>query len=232
MKSKFIILSLLMGGTSLFAQVNHWQELKNKNYQPTNLVERSTVPKEFKLFKLDVSSLVNDLNSVANKGSNQPNLVYIPNESGELTKYLVEESSIMAPKLQEKYNMIKSYVGKSVDGKSTIRFSYSPYHGLSAMINKGNEISYIDAYTEDLSTYISYSRKNVDDNTNFVCHTDNVYQQNLINQITNDLPVNKIANDGKLRKYRLALATTIEYSRYHFNRAGLAGGTEEEKELL
>ncbi len=229
MKSKFIILSLLMGGTSLFAQVNHWQELKNKNYQPTNLVERSTVPKEFKLFKLDVSSLVNDLNSVANKGSNQPNLVYIPNESGELTKYLVEESSIMAPKLQEKYNMIKSYVGKSVDGKSTIRFSYSPYHGLSAMINKGNEISYIDAYTEDLSTYISYSRKNVDDNTNFVCHTDNVYQQNLINQITNDLPVNKIATDGKLRKYRLALATTIEYSRYHFNRAGLAGGTEEEK---
>ena len=67
MKSKFIILSLLMGGTSVFAQVNHWQELKNKNYQPTNLVERSTVPKEFKLFKLDVSSLVNYLNSVANK---------------------------------------------------------------------------------------------------------------------------------------------------------------------
>ena len=53
MKSKFIILSLLMGGTSLFAQVNHWQELKNKNYQPTNLVERSTVPKEFKLLAWD-----------------------------------------------------------------------------------------------------------------------------------------------------------------------------------
>ena len=229
MKTKFIILSLLMGGSSVFAQSNHWQELKNKNFQPTNLVERSTVPKEFTLFKLDVTSLLNDLNSIANKGNNNAQLVNIPNENGEITKYLVEEASIMAPKLQEKYNTIKSYVGKSVDGKATIRFSYSPYHGFSAMIQKGHDISYIDAYTEDLSTYISYSRKNVDDNINFSCHTDDVYQQKLINQITNDIPTNKTAIDGKMRKYRLALATTIEYSRYHVNRAGLSSGTNEEK---
>lgn len=229
MKTKFIILSLLMGGSSVFAQSNHWQELKNKNFQPTNLVERSTVPKEYKLFKLDVSNLINDLNSIANKGSNQGKLVNIPNENGEITKYLVEEASIMAPKLQEKFNTIKSYVGKSVDGKSTIRFSYSPYHGFSAMIQKGHDVSYIDAYTEDLSTYISYGRKNVDDNINFTCHTDDVQQQKLIDQVTNNTSFNKTANDGKLRKYRLALATTIEYSRYHINRAGLSSGTNEQK---
>jgi hypothetical protein len=96
MKTKFIILSLLMGGSSVFAQSNHWQELKNKNFQPTNLVERSTVPKEFTLFKLDVTSLLNDLNSIANKGNNNAQLVNIPNENGEITKYLVEEASIMA----------------------------------------------------------------------------------------------------------------------------------------
>lgn len=229
MKSKFIILSLLMGGSSVFAQTNHWQELKNKNFQPTNLVERSTVPKEYKLFKLDVTNLINDLNSISNKGSNNGQLVNIPNEDGEVTKYLVEEASIMAPKLQEKFNTIKSYVGKSVDGKSSIRFSYSPYHGFSAMIQKEHQVSYIDAYTEDLSTYISYSRKNVDDNINFTCHTDDVQQQNLINQITDNTPINKTVTDGKLRKYRLALATTIEYSRYHINRAGLSAGTDEEK---
>lgn len=229
MKSKFIILSLLMGGSSVFAQSNHWQELKNKNFQPTNLVERSSVPKEYKLFNLNTTNLVNDLNNIASRGKNQPHLVNIPNETGKLTKYMVEEASIMAPELQDKFKTIKSYVGKSVDGKSTIRFSYSPFHGFSAMIQKGNEVSYIDAYTEDLSTYISYNRKNVDDNISFACHTDDVHQQNLINQITSDIPTNKIAKDGKMRKYRLALATTIEYSRYHINRAGLAGGTDEEK---
>ncbi|WP_334124297.1 reprolysin-like metallopeptidase [Empedobacter brevis] len=229
MKSKFIILSLLMGGSSVFAQSNYWQELKNKNYQPTNLVERSSVPKEYKLFNLDLTSLVNDLNTIANKGGNQPHLVNIPNDKGELTKYQIEEASIMAPKLQEKFNAIKSYVGKSVDGKSTIRFSYSPYHGFSAMIQEGHEVSYIDAYTEDLSTYISYSRKNVDDMINFTCHTDDVHQQNLINQITDKVPTNNIATDGKMRKYRLALATTVEYSRYHINRSGVMNGTDEEK---
>ena len=160
MKSKFIILSLLMGGSSVFAQSNHWQELKNKNFQPTNLVERSSVPKEYKLFNLNTTNLVNDLNNIASRGKNQPHLVNIPNETGKLTKYMVEEASIMAPELQDKFKTIKSYVGKSVDGKSTIRFSYSPFHGFSAMIQKGNEVSYIDAYTEDLSTYISYNRAN------------------------------------------------------------------------
>lgn len=218
-----------MGGSSVFAQSNHWQELKNKNFQPTNLVERSSVPKEYKLFNLNTTNLVNDLNNIASRGENQPHLVNIPNETGKLTKYMVEEASIMAPELQDKFKTIKSYVGKSVDGKSTIRFSYSPFHGFSAMIQKGNEVSYIDAYTEDLSTYISYNRKNVDDNISFACHTDNVHQQNLINQITSDIPTNKIAKDGKMRKYRLALATTIEYSRYHINKAGVAGGTDEEK---
>ena len=227
MKKTSIILTLLLGCSTAFGQQNYWKEISQRNVNSTNLVDRSSTPKAYKLFTLNIDNLLNDLNQV--KGKSATHIVNIPNENGEVTKYAVEEASIMAPKLQEKFNTIKSYVGKSVDGKSTIRFSYSPYHGFSAMIQKGHQISYIDAYTEDLSTYISYSRQNVDDNINFTCHTDDVQQQNLINQITDNVPVNKTANDGKLRKYRLALATTIEYSRYHINKAGLASGTDEEK---
>ena len=227
MKKTSIILTLLLGCSTAFGQQNYWKEISQRNVNSTNLVDRSSTPKAYKLFTLNIDNLLNDLNQV--KGKSATHIVNIPNENGEVTKYAVEEASIMAPKLQEKFNTIKSYVGKSVDGKSTIRFSYSPYHGFSAMIQKGHQISYIDAYTEDLSTYISYSRQNVDDNINFTCHTDDVQQQNLINQITDNAPINKTANDGKLRKYRLALATTIEYSRYHINKAGLQSGTDEEK---
>ena len=227
MKKTSIILTLLLGCSTAFGQQNYWKEISQRNVNSTNLVDRSSTPKAYKLFTLNIDNLLNDLNQV--KGKSATHIVNIPNENGEVTKYAVEEASIMAPKLQEKFNTIKSYVGKSVDGKSTIRFSYSPYHGFSAMIQKGHKVSYIDAYTEDLSTYISYSRQNVDDNINFTCHTDDVQQQNLINQITDNAPINKTANDGKLRKYRLALATTIEYSRYHINKAGLQSGTDEEK---
>ena len=227
MKKTSIILTLLLGCSTAFGQQNYWKEISQRNVNSTNLVDRSSTPKAYKLFTLNIDNLLNDLNQV--KGKSTGHIVNIPNENGEVTKYAVEEASIMAPKLQEKFNTIKSYVGKSVDGKSSIRFSYSPYHGFSAMIQKGHQVSYIDAYTEDLSTYISYSRQNVDDNINFTCHTDDVQQQNLINQITDNAPINKTANDGKLRKYRLALATTIEYSRYHINKAGLQSGTDEEK---
>ena len=208
---------------------NYWQEIKNANFKPSNLIERVTVPKEHKLFTLDIENLKKELNQTSNKGSNQPRLVSIPNGDGQIIKYFVEESSVMSPNLQEKYNTIKSYVGKSQDGKHSIRFSFSPYHGLSGMIFQNNNVSYIDAYTEDLNTYISYNRKSVESNHDFICDTENIHQENLIQQATQHIPNNRTVIDGQLRKYRLALATTVEYSRYHFNRAGLASGTDEEK---
>ncbi|RLZ11954.1 reprolysin-like metallopeptidase [Faecalibacter macacae] len=229
MKSKFIILSLLLGSSSIFAQKNHWQEIKNANFKPTNLIERITIPKEHKLFTLDTENLKKELNQTSNKGANQPRLVSIPNGDGQIIKYLVEESSIMAPNLQDKYDMVRSYVGKSQDGKHSIRFSFSPYHGLSAMIFQSDKVSYIEAYTEDLNTYISYNRKSVESTHDFICDTENIHQENIIKQAIENIPTNRTAVDGQLRKYRLALATTVEYSRYHFNRAGLAGGTDEEK---
>ena len=229
MKSKFIILSLLLSGSSIFAQKNYWQEIKNKSFKPTNLVERSSVPQEHKIFNLDVANLTNELENISNKGGNQTRLVNIPNGDGKIIKYQVQEASVMAPGLQEKYNMIKSYSGVSVDGKSTIRFSISPYHGLSAMIYQKDNVSYIDAYTEDLNTYISYNRKSVDNTLDFVCDTDDIHQRNILDQIPTDVENNRTAVDGKMRKYRLALASTIEYSRYHINRANLSNGTDEEK---
>ena len=229
MKSKFIILSLLLSSSSIFAQKSYWQEIKNNSFKPTNLIERISEPKEHKLFNLDFENLTNELNSISNRGSQQNHLINIPNGDGKMIKYEVKEASIMAPGLQEKYNTIRSYSGKSIDGKSTIRFSVSPYHGFSAMIFQEENVSYIDAYTEDLNTYISYNRKNVDNPHHFICDTNDSHQQHLIDQIPSDVENNRIAVDGKMRKYRLALASTIEYSRYHVNRAGLSNGTDEQK---
>ncbi|WP_322970824.1 zinc-dependent metalloprotease [Faecalibacter sp. LW9] len=229
MKSKFIILSLLLSSSTIFAQKNYWKEIRNNNFKASNLIERTSVPKQHKTFNLDFEGLTNELNAISNRGVNTTQLVNIPNGEGKMIKYEVQESSVMTPGLQERYNTIKSYAGKSLDGKSTIRFSISPYHGLSAMIHQEDQISYIDAYTQDLNTYITYNRKSVDNTHDFICETDDIHQEHLINQVPTEVENNRIVIDGKMRKYRLALASTIEYSRYHINRAGLSNGTEEEK---
>ena len=230
MKKTSIIVTLLLASSSVFAQQKYWKEISQRNKLSTNLVNRSSTPKEYKLFNLNVDNLLNDLNNVKSRSAAQ--IVNIPDENGKITKYEVNEASIMAPELQEKYNQIKSYVGKSLDGKSSIRFSYSPYHGFSAMIFTAQSTSYIDAYTNDLKTYITYNRKNVENNLNFACHTNDDKQNELIDQAISSIPANKTVTDGKMRKYRLALATTLEYSRYHVNRAGGQSGTVEERKAI
>lgn len=230
MKKKHLLLSAfaLLNFGLAFGQQNHWKTISADATKSLEKVERESVPKEFKLFKLDTAELLSDLTITHSKGIKK--IINLPNVDGKVVKYEVKDASIFHPELQTKYPNIRSYVGKSLDGQSTIRFSYSPYHGLSAMIfNQDQTVDYIDAYTTDLDTYMAYSRKNVDNAlTDFVCHTDDTEQRMLADQFERS-EVAMTVNDGQLRKYRLAMSTTFEYSRYHYTRVGVGNGTDEEK---
>lgn len=231
MKKRILLLSAfaLLNFNYAFSQQNHWKPINDQATKSLEKVERSSVPKEFKLYNLNTDAILADLKEVNGKAISKT--IQIPNAEGEMVKYTVKEASTFHPDLQAKFQDIRSYVGTSLDGKSTIRFSHSPYHGLSAMIfNQNHTVDYIDAYTTDLKTYITYSRKNVENtHTDFVCHTDDSEQRALAEHLNNVDTAALTVNDGKLRKYRLALSTTFEYSRYHYVRAGVGTGTDEEK---
>ena len=231
MKKKHLLLSAfaLLNFGLAFGQQNHWKTISADATKNLEKVERESVPKEFKLFKLNAAELLSELTTTHSKGVNK--VINLPNVDGKTVKYEVKEASIFHPELQAKFQNIRSYVGTALDGQSTIRFSYSPYHGLSAMIfNQDHSVDYIDAYTADLDTYMAYSRKNVDNAlTDFVCHTDDSEQRKLAEELQHNATTALTVNDGFLRKYRLAMSTTFEYSRYHINRAGLSNGTDEQK---
>lgn len=236
MKKRFILFSmvgLLMSGMT-YAQQNHWKSVNDAQFKGVELVERLSTPSEYKLFSLNTDNLVNELQTIQGKNINK--VISLPNEDGTFTKYDVREASIMHPDLQAKYQNIRSYTGKSLDGKSNIRFSYSPYFGLSAIILRTDgTTSYLDAYTADLNTYISYERSSIDNKlTDFVCHADHDFENQIIEQsIANSQNRDMTVVDGKLRKYRLALASTIEYSAFHIGRANAQNeSTEVKKEVV
>lgn len=211
-----------------------WLKTNLQEKNKTKLIERKTIPTNFGLYQLNLNSLKRELsNAPKRKGklTTSNNIVSFPNEKGEFLKYQVFESSIMEESLQKKHPNIKSYIGKGIDNSSAIiRFSITPL-GLHGMIfQKTGETMFIDPYTTDKESYIVYTKKNLPSIKQFQCKFDELNSSTKL-ESQNVSAKTDNANDGNLRTYRLAIATTGEYSQFHITNQ-LATDDEKKTEVL
>lgn len=175
-------------------------------------------PKYSSIINLDIEGLRDQLLSVPKRALSSKSdglILNFPNQKGKTESFLVQEASVMEPGLQRKYPEIRSFIGKGIDNPSSIlRFSMSPEKGFSGMILSGGKTVFIEPYTEDLRTYISFVNSQ-DDNPrpNFTCGTEYIPSDFDISD--EDFLALRNANDGTLRTYRLALACTVEYAQFH-----------------
>ena len=183
------------------------------------------MPKEYQLFSLDFDNLKERLQEAPSENSGSSNLIIeFPNQNGEYTSYKIFYAPIMEAGLANRYPDIKSYIGISVDGTSSIRFSTTIF-GLHVIALTGKSGTYyIDTFTKNLENYIVYGRSNISSNNAFSCL---VKEDELAPRLLETTAV--LANDGKFRQYRLAMACTIEYASFHINAAGLGAGTLAQK---
>ena len=136
----------------------------------------------------------------------------IPMPGGEFARFLVQESSIMSPKLAAKFPQFKTYVGQGIeDPSATMRIDLTP-QGFHAMILSANGDVYIDPYWRDSdTTYVSYFKRDfLAPDKGFTCLVDE--------QSTQITPFSGLQlqrpTGATLRTYRLALACTGEYATY------------------
>ncbi|WP_337866027.1 reprolysin-like metallopeptidase [Ignavibacterium sp.] len=203
---------------SIFPQENIWTEK-----QETEIVlrgERVIIPQAYKTFSLNKNALINLLSQAPMESNSfipQRTIeIELPMPDGELQKFMFVESPVMAPELAAKYPEIKTYLAKGItDPYAVCRFDYTP-QGFHAMILSPNGRVFIDPYSKgDTENYISYySRDYIKENALFDCEviSDESRQQEL-----NYLKENKLftPTGPQLRTYRLAVATTGEYSAFH-----------------
>ncbi len=195
----------------------------------SQLLERTVYPKKYKTYQLNLNALNQlliyaPIRTATVKESKT--IVKFPDADGNLIDFEVLEASVMAPELALKFPNNKSYVGYAVADKSTsIRFSLNQLGLYAAIFKTGKQTQYIDPNSKDRLNYTVYSRSNSgEQNQPFVCST-------LAIESPPILAVAKTfnANDTKLRTYKLAVATTGEYSQFHINTAGLNSATDTEK---
>ncbi len=226
MNKKLLFTVGVMFSGMLFSQKNYWKPVAGVDNKAA-VYDKTSTPLKYKLYKLNTEEIKADLANAPKRFSNNESLVLkFPTAEGKLVDYVIQEASVMDPVLQVKYPNIRSYVGyeKGNSGNS-IRFSVSPYDGVNVMYFNGGKTAYLDTYTQDKSTYMVYNREDLGaDTQGFACDFKNPENGNITDPIPQSL-----VQDGKFRNYRLALSSTMEYSRYHINRAGLSTGTVAQK---
>lgn len=214
-----------------------WNRNDNSEINSINKMERRTVPTSFEVFNLDVDNLKHTLqNTPKRKGKTlkSSTIVSFPNANGTLEQFEIFEASVLGKSLQEKYPNIKSYIGKSVENPETIiRFSLSKI-GFQAMITQAKEgVVYIDPFTSNKKSYIVYSKNNIAEMASFECKFNEV---NAVSKGAAKTIAAKTANanDGKLRTFRLAVATTGEYSQFQLTYNGVSANASdtEKKEVV
>jgi hypothetical protein len=178
---------------------------------------KAQLPKQRQFLLLDQKQLQLFLENVPERNYTifSSTILDFPNAEGKMESFMIMESSVMSPELQQKFPSIRSYVGKSIENPSTrLRFSISKEKGLSSMALSDSGSVFIEPYDLTENTYMVYANSDEDEHDhNFVCLTESVSAKTPITD--EDLELMKNANDGRLRTYRLALACTVEYAQFH-----------------
>ncbi len=162
-----------------------------------------------KVFSLEETKFKESL-SGSSRNFNSKKTLYFPNAFGEIMAFDVVESPIFAPELAMKYPQIKSYQGIGVtDPSKKICFSIS-HKGLQSMIIDADAIVATFMHKTQDGNYILYLRKPdhvIGDG--FICETkDAILKSKLVS-------LRGLVDSEILRKYRVAISTTGEYTQYH-----------------
>jgi hypothetical protein len=228
-----LCLLLMLFVFNLNAQSSLWTKTTKSKVSSKELNFRKTEPSKAHFFELDVNGLRQALQNAPQQDVVQNNsnlIIKFPMSDGTLENFKVVEASIMEPGLQSQYPSFRSYAGESIDHTGTlIRFSLTN-KGLHTMLFSPKfGTQYVDPYTKDGNSYIVYSKKDLPSLADgFTCHYENSDEDN--ERLANAESLSLNANDGRLRTFRIAIATTIEYSSFHWMAAGIpAGGTEAAK---
>lgn len=182
--------------------------------------EKLINPLVYRTLKLDIQNLNQVLNTAPKEEfvplKNSNTIIDLPHPKGGLNSFYFVESPVMEEELSANFPEIRTYVGQGIDDPyAWVRFDFTP-HGFHAMIRTVNGSYFIDPHNQgDIEHYISYYVKDFvregDERTCEVFTDPNILDEMaFLLEGGIDTPIGP-----QLRTYRLACATTGEYTQFH-----------------
>ena len=223
--TSFLFISIFaLSVFTLNAQTNFielWNDVAETGITTTGV--RYIIPEEYRTLELNLQDLSTALSQAPSEKliriKESGFLLSLPLPDNSFATFKVVESPVMAEELSTKYPQIKTYLGQGVTDKtSQVRFDVTPA-GFHAIIFNTNGTVYIDPYSQgETRYYISYYKKDytpTEDQLNSFCNLlgeDSEFGQHIRELVQNNPDV---LIGPELRTYRLACATTGEYTIFH-----------------
>ena len=205
---------------------NYWQKVDDNDVETNSIKESYTNITKHQLFSLNYSLLKNNLENSPYRHSGEISQVNVdfPVEN-TFKEFAIYKVKTLDDQLAQSFPNIQSYVGVSKDKKANIRITLTN-QGFFGMILQGRSASYINPYTKDASVYEVFNKIDASRSENLMSCLFDSEENEISNTIESSLAD---VDEGILRDYRLAVATTGEYSQFHINQAGVSGGTDQEQ---
>ena len=193
-----------------FSQAGYWQR-ENAQKNPRSSYLQNINLGKAQLFSLKDEELTKQLRT--SKGSRADyTIVYFPDETGQLLAFRVQEKSLMAPALAARYPQITSYSGFGIQNRGDkISFSVSP-NGIQSMIKYADRRrnTFMQKVNKSGNEYVVYTKDSFSSRENdFLCATQIAIQK------SGAASALKLAEDRVLRKFRIAVSASGEYTTYH-----------------
>ncbi|MBT8203908.1 MAG: proprotein convertase P-domain-containing protein, partial [Eudoraea sp.] len=218
MKTKLhLVLSISIFFFSFYglSQADYWEKGTPGEAFPQNYLTNEGGEK-LALFTLQESAFQEALERI-DKQSLSDITIAFPDTEGRVMQFRVRETPVFAAALSAKYPEIRSFTGFSTGTTAhKIRFSYS-HKGLQGMVinSTGSGPTFIEKVGNEKAVYAVYTRDDLSfRDKEFLCNTQSRAAPDL-------LPSFPLFDDQILRKYRIAVSTTGEYTTFH-------GGTVED----
>ncbi|MGH9801128.1 MAG: reprolysin-like metallopeptidase, partial [Blastocatellia bacterium] len=209
--------SVLLHGYSVkaAAQETIWHEMET---EPSDQLLRQT--EQTKLFRLNSEALKKVLSGAPMEAANGlpnglPNgladsgtVLTVPMPDGKLARFRIQESPILESPLAERYPEIKSYRGQGIDDASiTMRADWSPQGFHALVLGTGEAFTVLPVARGNTTIYSSSNANQLTDKLR--CEVDD---SKVVYHEPNTPQAVTAAVGGTLRIYRIAIATTSEYS--------------------
>ncbi|MBV1925020.1 MAG: hypothetical protein KUG49_00750, partial [Dokdonia sp.] len=195
--------------------------------------ERIIIPQSYKTYSLNLSGLSNAVQSAQSRIDTRSSQITakFPILNGKAETFSIYDSEVMHPELQAKYPQIRTYFGISQENPLNKVYFTITSQGFRGII-KGERTIYIDPYAKgDMTNYIAYDRsdlsRNADDD--WRCHADELPEAFDLQDATPTTDTRNL-QDGKLRRYEIAIACSSEYTAYHDD--GNAGNGDARADAL
>ncbi|HLM61761.1 MAG TPA: zinc-dependent metalloprotease family protein, partial [Pyrinomonadaceae bacterium] len=198
-------------------QTGPWRQV-DKNNLPTGKAARA-LPETVPVYRLNQTTL----NAILNKApleftdaARRTEIVLeIPTPEGNLVRFRIEESPILAPGVAAQFPTWKTFSGQGIDDPmATARFDVNAL-GFHGYVISANGTFLIDPYSlTDKKNYVVYYKGDINEGNreNFSCKVRE--PQNINTEFFSLLPPAVFSNGTTLRNFRLAVSATRFYTNF------------------